>query len=145
LRAQKRDIGSTTLEPPLGSGPYRVKEFVAGRTIVYERVKDYWGRNLNVNIGRDNFDELRFEYFRDSTVAIEAFKADHVDWRTENSAKNWATAYDFPAVREKRVVLEEFPVRSNGVMQAFVFNTRREKFRDPRVRRAFNLPSTSRR
>jgi microcin C transport system substrate-binding protein len=139
VAGKKRDIGSTTLEPPLGSGPYRVKEFVAGRTIVYERVKDYWGRNINVNIGRDNFDELRFEYFRDSTVAIEAFKADHVDWRSENSAKNWATAYDFPAVREKRVVLEEFPVRSNGVMQAFVFNTRREKFRDPRVRRAFNF------
>jgi microcin C transport system substrate-binding protein len=136
---KKRDIGSTMLEPPLGSGPYRVKEFVAGRTIVYERVKDYWGKDLNVNIGRDNFDELRFEYFRDSTVAIEAFKADHVDWRSENSAKNWATAYDFPAVREKRVLLEEFPTRSNGIMQAFVFNTRREKFKDPRVRRAFNF------
>jgi microcin C transport system substrate-binding protein len=136
---KKRDIGSTTLEPPLSSGPYRVKEFVAGRTIVYERVKDYWGRDLNVNIGRDNFDELRFEYFRDSTVVIEAFKADHIDWRNENSAKSWATAYDFPAVKEKRVILEEFATRSNGVMQAFVFNTRREKFKDPRVRRAFDF------
>jgi microcin C transport system substrate-binding protein len=136
---KKRDIGSTTLEPPLSSGPYRVKEFVAGRTIVYERVKDYWGRTLNVNIGRDNFDELRFEYFRDSTVVIEAFKADHIDWRNENSAKSWATAYDFPAVREKRVILEEFATRSNGVMQAYVFNTRREKFKDPRVRRAFDF------
>ena len=136
---KKRDIGNTTLEPPLGSGPYRVKEFVPGRTIVYERVKDYWGRDLNVNVGRDNFDELRFEYFRDSTVAIEAFKADHIDWRTENSAKNWATAYDFPAVKDKRVLLEEFPTRSTGIMQAFVFNTRREKFKDPRVRRAFNF------
>jgi len=136
---KKRDIGTTTLEPPLGSGPYRVKEFVPGRTIVYERVKDYWGRDLNVNVGRDNFDELRFEYFRDSTVAIEAFKADHIDWRTENSAKNWATAYDFPAVKDKRVILEEFPTRSTGIMQAFVFNTRREKFKDPRVRRAFNF------
>ena len=74
---RKRDIGATTLEPPLGSGAYRIKEFVAGRTVVYERVKDYWGKDLNVNIGRDNFDELRFEYFRDSTVALEAFKADH--------------------------------------------------------------------
>jgi microcin C transport system substrate-binding protein len=136
---KKRDIGTTTLEPPLGSGPYRVKEFVPGRTVVYERVKDYWGRDLNVNVGRDNFDELRFEYFRDSTVAIEAFKADHIDWRTENSAKNWATAYDFPAVKDKRVLLEEFPTRSTGIMQAFVFNTRREKFKDPRVRRAFNF------
>ncbi len=106
---KKRDIGATTLEPPLGNGAYRIKEFVAGRTVVYERVKDYWAKDLNVNVGRDNFDEIRFEYFRDATVALEAFKADHVDWRTENSAKNWATAYDFPAVKDKRVVLEEFP------------------------------------
>ena len=87
---------ATTLEPPLGCGAYRIKEFVAGRTIVYERVTDYWGKDLNVNVGRDNFDEMRFEYFRDTTVALEAFKADAIDWRTENSAKNWATAYDFP-------------------------------------------------
>ena len=71
---------------------------------------DYWGKDVNVNVGRDNFDELRFEYFRDATVAIEAFKADAIDWRTENSAKNWATAYDFPAVKDKRVVKEEFPI-----------------------------------
>ncbi len=101
-------------------------------------VKDYWGKDLNVNIGRDNFDELRFEYFRDSTVAIEAFKADHVDWRTENSAKNWAMAYDFPAVKDKRVLLEEFPQRNRGIMQAFAFNARRDKFKDARLRRAFN-------
>ncbi|MFL6822019.1 MAG: extracellular solute-binding protein [Xanthobacteraceae bacterium] len=136
---RKRDVGATTLEPPLGNGAYRIKEFVAGRTIVYERVKDYWAKDLNVNIGRDNFDELRFEYFRDATVAIEAFKADHLDWRTENVAKNWATAYDFPAVREKRVILEEFPQRNRGIMQAFAFNTRRDKFKDPRLRRAFNF------
>ncbi len=136
---KKRDVGATTLEPPLGNGAYRVKEFVAGRTVVYERVKDYWGKDVNVNIGRDNFDELRFEYFRDSTVALEAFKADQVDWRTENIAKNWATAYDFPAVKEKRVLLEEFPQRSRGIMQAFAFNTRREKFADPRLRLAFNF------
>jgi microcin C transport system substrate-binding protein len=135
---KKRDIGATTLESPLGSGAYRIKEFSAGRNIVYERVKDHWGRNVNVNIGRDNFDELRFEYFRDATVAIEAFKANTVDWRTENSAKNWATAYDFPAVNEKRVVLEEFPINNVGIMQAFTFNVRREKFQDPRVRLAFN-------
>jgi microcin C transport system substrate-binding protein len=135
---RKRDISATTLEKPLGSGAYRIKEFVAGRSIVLERAKDYWGRDLNVNIGRHNFDELRYEYFRDSTVAIEAFKADTVDWRTENSAKNWATAYDFPAVADKRVLLEEFPIRNIGMMQAFAFNIRREKFQDPRVRLAFN-------
>ena len=135
----KRDIGTTRLEAPLGSGPYRVKSFAAGRTVVYERVKDYWGKDLNVNVGRDNFEEIRFEYFRDTTVALEAFRGDNIDWRTENSALNWATRYDFPARTEKRVILEEFPVRSQGGMQAFVFNTRRAKFSDPRVRRAFNF------
>jgi microcin C transport system substrate-binding protein len=135
---KKRDIGETTLEAPLGSGPYRVKDFSAGRNIVFERVKDYWGRDVNVTIGQNNFDELHYEYFRDTTVALEAFKADSIDWRTENSAKNWATAYDFPAVSDKRVVLEEFPIRNTGVMQAFAFNIRREKFQDPRLRLAFN-------
>ena len=135
---KQRSVGETTLEMPLGSGPYKIKEFSAAHNIIYERVKDYWGRNLNVNIGRNNFDELRFEYFRDATVAIEAFKGDLVDWRTENSAKNWATAYDFPAVTEKRVILEEFPINNVGIMQAFAFNLRRDKFKDPRVRLAFN-------
>ena len=135
----QRDISVTTLEPPLGAGPYRIKDFVPGRSIAYERVKDYWGARLNVDVGQNNFEEIRFEYFRDSTVALEAFKGDQIDWRTENSAKNWATAYDFPAVRDKRVVIEEFPMRSRGVMQAFAFNIRRDKFKDPRVRRAFNF------
>ena len=103
---KKRDIGATILEPPLGNAAYRIKEFAAGRRVVYERVKDYWAKDLNVNVGRDNFDEVRYEYFRDPTIALEAFKADHVDWRIENSAKNWAMAYDFSAVKDKRVVLE---------------------------------------
>lgn len=136
---RKRDISATTLEKPLGSGPYRIKEFVAGRSVALERVRDYWGRDLGASIGRNNFDELRYEYFRDSIVALEAFKGDQVDWRSENSAKNWATAYDFPAVTEKRVLLEEFPNRSSGIMQAFALNIRRDKFRDPRVRRALNF------
>ena len=136
---KKRDIGATTLEPPLGNGAYRIKEFVPGRMVVYARVQDYWANNLNVNVGRDNFDEIRYEYFRDPTVALEAFKADHLDWRTENSAKNWAMAYDFPAVRDKRVLLEEFPQRDRGIMRAFAFNTRRDKFKDARLRRAFNF------
>jgi len=135
---KKRDISATTMEAPLGSGAYRIKEFVAGRTVVLERVKDHWAKDLNVSIGRDNFDELRYEYFRDTIVAREAFKGDTLDWRTENSAKDWATAYDFPAVKEKRVLLEEFEIRSQGVMQAFVFNIRRDKFKDPRVRLALN-------
>jgi microcin C transport system substrate-binding protein len=136
---RKRDISATTLEKPLGSGAYRIKEFIPSRSIALERAKDYWGRDLNVNIGRHNFDELRYEYFRDSTVALEAFKGDEVDWRTENSAKNWATYYDFPAVAEKRVIKEEFPNRSSGIMQAFAPNIRRDKFSDPRVRRALNF------
>ncbi len=136
---EKRDPKSTTLEPPLGSGRYRLKSFDPGRFAVYELVPDYWARDLNVNVGRNNIREIRFEYFRDSTVLLEAFKADRLDFRAENSARNWATAYDFPAVTEGRVVKEEFPIRSSGVMQAFVFNLRRPRFADPRVRRAFNL------
>ncbi len=135
----KRDVTATTLEPTLGSGPYRIKEFSPGRTIVYEKVADYWGKDLNVNIGTNNFDEIRYEYYRDSTVALEAFKGDQVDWRTENSAKNWALAYDFPAVRDKKVIKEEFPINNLGVMQAFAFNIRRDKFKDPRLRHAFNF------
>ena len=138
-KGRKRDVTHTTLEPPLGSGPYKVKDFAAGRTIVYEQVPDYWGRSLNVMVGTNNFSQIRYEYYRDTTVALEAFKGDQVDWRSENSAKNWATAYDFPAVRDKRVVLEEFPIRNFGVMQAFAFNIRRDKFKDARVRRAFNF------
>ena len=135
----KRDVTQTTLEPPLGSGPYRLKEFQPGRSLVYEKVSDYWGKNLNVVIGTRNFQQIRYEYFRDSTVALEAFKGDQVDWRTENSAKDWATSYDFPAIREKKVVREEFAIRNSGAMQAFAFNIRRDKFKDPRVRRAFNF------
>ena len=135
----RRKIGNTTLEAPLGSGPYRVKTFDAGRTILYQRVDDYWGKHLNVRVGQNNFDELRFDYFRDAAVDFEAFKAGDFDWRTENVARNWATGYDFPAARQQRVVLEEFPIRNVGIMQAFAFNTRRSKFADARLRRAFNF------
>jgi microcin C transport system substrate-binding protein len=135
----KRDITETTLESPLGSGPYRIKEFEPGRMIAYERVENYWGKELDVRIGRDNFGELRFEYFRDFTVEFVAFKADQFDWYDEHSAKNWATGYDFPAVEEKRVVLEEFPIRNIGIMQAFAFNIRRRKFKEPQLRRALNF------
>lgn len=135
---RKRDIGATTLEKPLGSGPYAIKDFVAGRSVTLERVKNYWGEKTPTRIGQNNFDELRYEFFRDTTVSLEAFKADQADWTLESSAKNWATAYDFPAVTEKRVVLEEFPITNSGRMQGFALNIRRPLFADKRVRRAFN-------
>jgi microcin C transport system substrate-binding protein len=135
----RRAIEATTLEAPLGSGPYRIRSFEPGRSIVYERVQDYWGKDLNVRRGCNNFDELRFVYFRDRTVAFEAFKAGDLDWHVEYSAKTWATGYRFPALTQGRVVREEFPIRNMGLMQAFAFNIRRRKFQDPRVRRAFNF------
>jgi microcin C transport system substrate-binding protein len=137
-QGRKRDIAATTLEPPLGSGAYRIKEFVAGRSVTLERVKDYWGAKIPAQIGINNFDELRYEFFRDNLVALEAFKADQADWIAENSAKQWATAYDFPAVTDKRVVKEEFKINDSGRMQAFVLNLRRDNFKDARLRRAFN-------
>jgi microcin C transport system substrate-binding protein len=135
---RKRDISATTLEKPLGSGPYRIKDFVAGRWVAVERVRDYWGEKLPLRIGTNNFDEIRYEFFRDNLVALEAFKADQADWIAENSAKQWATAYDFPAIQEKRVVREEFPINDSGRMQGFAFNLRRDLFKDVRLRRAFN-------
>ncbi|HKG99138.1 MAG TPA: extracellular solute-binding protein, partial [Bradyrhizobium sp.] len=137
-QGRKRDISATTLEPPLGSGAYRIKEFVAGRSVRLERVRDYWGANLPTQVGLNNFDELRFEFFRDNLVALEAFKADQADWIAENSAKQWATAYDFPAIAEKRVIKEEFPITDSGRMQGFVLNLRRDQFKDAKLRRAFN-------
>jgi microcin C transport system substrate-binding protein len=137
-RGRQRDISRTTLEPPLGSGPYRIKSFVPGRTVVYERVPDYWAKDLNINVGLYNFDEIRFEEFRDSTVLIAAFKGDQYDWRLENSAKAWATEYNFPAVQEGKVVVQTFPDKASGTMQAFIPNLRREKFQDKRVRLALN-------
>ncbi len=136
----QRDFAKTTLEPPLGSGPYRIKPgFQPGRAITYERVKDYWGADLPVRKGTNNFDEMQYIYYRDTDVALEAFKAGQYDYRMENIAKNWATAYDFPAKRDGRVKQETHPIRDLGIMQAFAFNTRRAKFGDPRVRQAFNL------
>ena len=137
-QGRQRDISATTLEPPLGSGPYRIKEFVAARSLVLERVPDYWGKDLPQSVGQDNFDLIRYEFFRDDTVSREAFKADQLDWILERSAKEWATNYDFPAVRDGRVIKEKFPIRSVGRMQGFALNMRRPLFKDVRVRRAFN-------
>ncbi len=131
-----RDFGRTTLEPPPGSGPYRVESFEPGRSITYRRVADYWGAELPVNVGRFNFDRIRFDYYRDGTVALEAFKGGAYDFRQENSAKNWATGYDVPAARDGRIKKERIPNQIPTGMQGFVYNTRRPIFRDPRVRRA---------
>jgi microcin C transport system substrate-binding protein len=138
-QGRQRDVGRPTLEPPLGSGPYRIKSFEPNRTIVYERVPDHWGKDLNVNVGMYNFDEIRFDEYRDTQVLLEAFKGDQYDWRSENSAKGWATGYDFPARQQGKVILEIFPDESSGLMQAFVPNLRLPKFQDIRVREALDL------
>ena len=137
-QGRKRDVTATTLEPPLGSGPYRIKDFVAGRTLVLERVKEHWGKDLPSSVGQHNFDELRYEFFRDDVVGRQAFRADQFDWYAERSAKEWSVAYDFPAVHDKRVIKEKFPVLSSGRMQGWAFNLRRPLFKDVRLRRAFN-------
>jgi microcin C transport system substrate-binding protein len=131
-----RDFGETTLEPPVGSGPYRIKSFEPGRNIVWERVDDYWGRDLPVNRGHYNFDILRYEYYRDATIIREALKAGQVDYRVENQAKAWAVDYDVPAVRNGWLIKEAISHQRTSGMQAFVMNTRRAVFADPRVRQA---------
>ena len=132
-----RDFAKTTLEPPLGSGPYRVDSFEPGRSITYRRVADYWAAELPVSVGRFNFDTIRYDYYRDDTVALEAFKGGAYDIRQwEASAKNWAKAYDVPAVRDGRIRKEQIPNEVPTGMQGFVFNTRRAVFADPRVRAA---------
>ena len=131
-----RDFSATTLEAPLGSGPYRIGTFDAGRSISYERVEDYWGRDLPVNAGRHNFDTISYEYFRDPTVTLEAFKAGEYDFRTENIAQEWATAYEIPARDQGHLIQELVTDESGEGMQAFWFNTRLDKFSDPRVREA---------
>ena len=133
-----RDFERTTLEPPLGSGPYRVKSVDAGRSIAFERVPDYWGANIPVNKGRNNFDEIRFEYYRDPNVALEAFKAGRFDLRVENSSRFWATGYQGPALDKGLITKLEIPTEGGTGMQGFVFNTRRDKFKDPLVREALS-------
>ena len=133
---KERDFTKPTLEPILGSGPYVVDSFEAGRTITYKRNPDYWGADLPVNRGRYNFDAMQFDYYRDSTVALEAFKAQEYDFREENSSKNWATAYTGPAFDEGRIKKELIADANPAGMQAFIMNTRLEKFSDPRVRSA---------
>ncbi len=137
-RGRPRSLLNALQEAPLGSSAYRIKAFKSGESVTLERVKDYWARDLPVNVGHDNFDEIEMIYFRDDTVAMEAFKAGRYDWRDENNSKVWATAYNFPAVKRGDVVLEKFELKNSRGMQAFVFNLRRAKFSDPRTREAFN-------
>lgn len=124
---------------PLGSGAYKIGAVQPGKSIRYERVKDYWGKDLPVARGRNNFDTMIIDYYRDATVALEAFKAGAYDFRLENVARDWARAYDFPALREGRVKKETIPHAIPTGMQAFVFNTRKPIFQDVRVREAINL------
>lgn len=133
-----RPFDETTLEPPLGSGPYLVSDFKQGTYVAYKRRADYWARDLSVNRGRYNFDEVRFEYFRDRTIALEALKGGQFDFREEFTARNWATAYDVPAVREGRLLRVTLPDERPSGAQGFFINTRLPKFKDVRVRRALD-------
>ena len=134
-----RVFDETSLEPPLASGPYRVSDVQPGRSIAYERVADYWGADLPVNVGHNNFDDIRIEYFRDNTVSLQAFLAGEYDWRLETSAKQWTTGYASPALERGDIIQKAFADGSVAPMQGFVFNLRHAKFQDRRVRRAFGL------
>ena len=134
-----RKFDETTLDPPLGSGPYLVDDLKQGRNITYRRNPDYWAKDLPVNKGRWNFDTIRFEYFRDRTAGMEAFKAGTYDLREEFTSKVWATEYDFPAIRDGRVKKDTLPDMTPSGTQGFFINTRRDKFKDKRVREALGL------
>ena len=136
---QDRDFTKTTLEPPLGSGPYRVKTFEAGRFVTLERVRDYWGESLPVRRGTNNFDEIRYNYYRDTNVIRQALKAGEIDYFDEHQSKAWALGYDIPAVRKGLLKKEALDDKTPTGMQAFVFNTRRAIFSDRRVRQALGL------
>jgi len=133
---EKRDFSKTTLQPPIGSGPYRISRFEPGRFVEYERVANYWGRDLPINKGRYNFDRMRFDYYRDQTVALEAFKSHEYDFRVENTSLTWATGYNFPARRAGAAKLDEVAHSQATGLSAFVFNLRRPKFQDRNLREA---------
>ena len=135
----RRTFEQTTLEPPVGSGPYLIASHEAGKFITYKRRTDYWAKDLNINVGRYNFDEIRFDYFRDRGIALEALKAQQIDLREEFIARDWSTAYDLPAVREGRLIKQFFEDASPSGAQGFFLNMRRSKFGDVRVRKALDL------
>ncbi len=131
-----RDFTKPLTEPPLGSGPYKVGKFELGRTVTYVRDPNWWARDMPTGRGFFNFDRVRIEYFRDPTVAFQAFKAGQIDWRQENISKQWATGYDFPAVSSGLVLKEQIPEGLPIGIQGWIMNTRRPQFSDPRVREA---------
>ncbi|WP_346798293.1 extracellular solute-binding protein [Halomonas sp. Bachu 37] len=136
---ESRDFSSPTLEKHPGSGPYRIAEVDPGRRIVFERDETYWGKDLPVNRGRYNIDRLAFDYYRDREISWEAFKAGLTDFRTDARASTWAIGYDFPAYEDGLVKRLTVPDVNPSMMQAFVFNLRKDKFSDPRVREALSL------
>ncbi len=136
--AKGRNFAETTLTPPPGNGPYRIASFTPGRTITYERVKNWWGENLPVYKGRYNFDIVTYDYYRDRDVQLESFFGGGYDFHQEYTAKSWATAYDAPAVKDGRIVKKEVPNGMPQGMQAFVYNLRRPVFQDQAVRKALD-------
>ncbi|WFP79198.1 extracellular solute-binding protein [Mesorhizobium sp. WSM4906] len=130
------EFDASTMTPPLGSGPYKIGRVVAGQTVEYERVADYWGRDLPVNRGVNNFDRIRIDFYLDRQAAFEAFKKGDTHFREEFTSRVWATGYDFPALKESKVVKREFPGEKSPDMQAVALNQRRAQFRDVRVRQA---------
>jgi microcin C transport system substrate-binding protein len=135
----ERDFETPSLEPPLGSGPYLIEKIDPGRTIVYTRNPNYWGRDLPVNRGRHNFDQRQYDYYRDSTVALEAFKAGEYDFRSEHASKAWATGYTGAPFADGRIIKEEIAHENPRGMQGFIMNTRRSMFSQPEVRKALAL------
>lgn len=133
-----REFGKASMEPPLASGAYRVAQVEAGRFVVYERVAGWWAEKLPVNVGRWNFGRIKYDYYRDREIALEALFAGRVDFREEFTSRDWATKYDVPAVREGRMKRETLPDETPSGTQAFFYNQRRERFADPRVRQALN-------
>lgn len=137
--AEGRDFARSGFEKPLGSGPYALGAFEAGRFVEYRRRPDYWGEKLPLNVGQNNFDVLRFEYFLDDGASFEAFKSGEIEYRAENSANNWATEYQFPAIKRGDVHKREVTLKGPKSVQTFAFNLRRPQFQDRRVRRALGL------
>ena len=125
---EKNDFSKSSLTIPIGSGPYKIKDFVANRYVAYERNKNYWGVNLPINLGRYNFDKIIFDYYRDNNVLIEAFKAQKYDFRQENVARNWANAYNIKAVENGEIIKREIEHEMPAPTQVFILNLRKNLF-----------------